>query len=217
MTPSIQQFQYNEDGSISLKGQPGITVKVVAAQDAALATALAEQMERDLGLPHYREDWERFAESTGMSSRMIRFILLDESESRLVGSPRYQPQTIAYPDSCVLEFGHRGFAVGRVTGITRCVNPSEDELQALGVNVPVEGSCLIGEAQLFKSPLAGKAWEAIERGLFTHVCALLFTQPHEPLGGGTLVEVSLVNGDYPGCRNARIIHRWEDTIEQKEI
>ena len=208
MISHLQQFQHNADGSISIKGQPGITVDAIQEQDLAKATAHALQLEKDLELPHYYEERERFAKHNGMSNRIVSFILVDESKSRLVGNPRYQAQTIAFPPSCFLEFGHRGFVVGHVTGISRCVNPTKDDLTALGVNVPVEGSCLLGEAQLFDSPLAGKAWEAIQRGVFTHVCPLLLRQHHEPLGSGSLVEVSLVTGDYPGCRNARILKTW---------
>ena len=90
MISRLQQFQHNEDGTISIKGQPGIVVEAIAEQDLALATAHAVQLEKVLGLPHYREDWERFAAYTGMSSRMVKFVLVDESISRLVGSPRYQ-------------------------------------------------------------------------------------------------------------------------------
>lgn len=146
---------------------------------------------------------------TGMSNRWLSFVLVDGSESRLVGNPRYQPQTIAFPPSCPLEFGHRGFVVGRVSEITRHLNPTQNDLKAIGVNVPVEGSLLLGQAQLFDSPLADKAWEAIERGIFTHVCPILFREHHEPLGSGSLWEASLITGDYPGCRNARILRKWE--------
>lgn len=96
-----------------------------------------------------------------------------------------------------------------LTSITQCFDLPAEALKTLGIDVPIEGACLIGEAQLFNSRLADKAWEAMQRGLFTHVCPLLFRQPQEPLGGGTLVEVSLVSGDYPGCRNARIVKAWE--------
>lgn len=209
MISRLQQFQHNEDGTISIKGQPGIVVEAIAEQDLALATAHALQLENVLGLPHYREDWERFAAYTGMSSRMVKFVLVDESISRLVGSPRYQPRNITWPASCALEFGHRGFLVGMLTSITQCFDLPAEALKTLGIDVPIEGACLIGEAQLFNSRLADKAWEAMQRGLFTHVCPLLFRQPQEPLGGGTLVEVSLVSGDYPGCRNARIVKAWE--------
>jgi len=96
-----------------------------------------------------------------------------------------------------------------LTSITQCFDLPAEALKTLGIDVPIEGACLIGEAQLFNSRLADKAWEAIQRGIFSHVCAVLFRQPNESPGTGSVVEVSLVTGDFPGCRNARILKTWE--------
>ena len=81
----------------------------------------------------------------------------------------------------------------------------------MGIEVPayVEGDCLIGDAQLFNSPLADRAWEAMEREIFSHVCVVVFRQNTQALGTGQLVEVSLTTDDYPGCQNARILKAWE--------
>lgn len=211
MISSIQQYQHNDDGSISLKGHPNIKVEPIQEQDLERATAEAAAFDRALGLPQYFEQWAALSCHTGMSDRRLSFVIMDESESRLVGNPRYQPRTVALPPSCLLEFGHRGFVVGVVNLITRCFDGTKEGLRAIGYEVPgeVEGACLIGEAQLFNSSLADKAWEAIERGLFTHVCPVLFKEPHEALGGGKLVEVSLVTGSVPGCKNAKILRGWE--------
>lgn len=209
MISTIQQYEHHPDGRVSLKGQPGVTVDAIAEQDLERATAAAFALEKELGLPHYFEEWQALAHASDMSSRMLRFILMDESASRLVGSPRYQPRNITWSASCALEFGHRGFLVGRLTSIIQCFDLPAEVLKALGIDDPVEGACLIGEAQLFKSRLADKAWEAIQRGIFTHVCPLLFRQPHQTLGTGQIVEVSLVTGELPGCRNARMLKAWE--------
>ncbi|QOJ34051.1 MAG: hypothetical protein HRU82_03400 [Nitrospira sp.] len=208
MISSIQQYIHNPDGTISLKGRPGVRVQAIQEQDLERATAAAHAMEQALSLPHYYEQWQALAHATGMSSRMVRFILADESVSRLSGNPRYQPRNITWPASCGLEFGHRGFLVGMLTSISQCFDLSAEALKTIGVDVPVEGACLVGEAQLFNSRLADKAWEAIQRGIFTHVCPLLYQQPNEPLGAGKLVEVSLVTGELPGCQNARILKAW---------
>lgn len=213
MISSIQQYIHNPDGSIFVKGQPGLTVDAIEDQDLALATTLAQQLEKDLGLPHYLEDWQKLAKVTGMSSRRLSFVIADESESRFKGNPRYQAQNIAFSPSCLLEFGHRGFAVGLVSGIIRYLNPTQHDLKSIGVNVPVEGSVLLGQAQLFDSLLADKAWEGLHRQIFTHVCPILLRPPGEPIGSGSLMEVSLITGDRPGCRNARILKTWEGAAE----
>jgi hypothetical protein len=78
------------------------------------------------------------------------------------------------------------------------------------IEVPpdVEGDCIIAQAQLFDSLLAEKAFEGLQRGIFTHVCPLILRKPDEPLGTGQLVEVSLTTDDYPGCPGARILKTW---------
>ncbi|MBP8154708.1 MAG: hypothetical protein KAX87_05405, partial [Nitrospira sp.] len=47
-----------------------------------------------------------------------------------------------------------------LTSITQCFDLPAEALKTLGIDVPIEGACLIGEAQLFNSRLADKAWEA---------------------------------------------------------
>lgn len=210
MISSIQRYIHHPDGTISLKRHPGVKVEAIEEQDLERATAAAHALEKALGLPHYYEQWQALAQSSGMSTRMIKFVLVDESESRLVGNPRYQPRNITWPASCGLDFGHRGFLVGMLTSISQCFDLSAEALKTLGVDVPVEGACLIGEAKLFNSRLADKAWDAIQRGIFTHVCPILFQEQNKPLGAGRIVEVSLVTAELPGCRNARILKTWEE-------
>lgn len=209
MISQFQQFVHHPDGGISLEGFPGITLDMIQEQ----GRAQAETIERELGLPTYFEEWAELAKPQGLSGRMVRFVLADESVTRFHGNPRLQPTKIALPPTavCHLEFGHRGFLVGVVSAFFPGYLDYRADLKQIGLEVPsfVEGDCILAQAQLFASPLADKAWEAIERGIFTHVCPLLLRNDTEPLGTGRLVEVSLTTGEYPGCPGARILKTWE--------
>ncbi|MGH7216619.1 MAG: hypothetical protein ACREIG_05235 [Nitrospiraceae bacterium] len=83
-------------------------------------------------------------------------------------------------------------------------------LKQMQIDVPpdVEGDGFIAQARLFDSPLVGKAWDALQRGIFTHVCPLIFRKPDEPAGTDQLVEVSLTTSDYPSCPGARVLKTW---------
>ena len=214
MISQFQQYVHHPDGTITLKGLPGIKLDMIQEQ----GRATARNIERELALPTYFEEWEILAkpratypEASFSSRRMVRFVLADESVTRLQGNPRLQPQRITLPGCCPLEFAHRGFVVGVVFGFFLGFAESRQDLQHLGIEVPatVEGDCIIAQAELFDSPLADKAWEAIGRGIFTHVCPLILRQDTEPLGTGQLVEVSLTTDDYPGCPGARVLKNWE--------
>lgn len=140
-------------------------------------------------------------------------MLLDESETRLQGNPRLQPRLIGLPPTatCPLEFEHQGFVVGSVYAFFLGIKENADDLRRMQIDIPdwVEGECILAQAQLFASPLADKAWEALQRGIFTHVCPLVLRQDAAPLGTGQLVEVSLTTSDYPGCPGAKIMKIWE--------
>jgi hypothetical protein len=208
MISPIQQFVHNEDGTISLKGRPGVRVDVIEQQ----GYATARDIQKELHLPRYFEEWQELAEPIGLSRRQLQFIVADESATRFPGSIRLQPRKIVLPHSCYLEFGHRSFIVGVVTSLILVDAAAREELKQAGLDIPssTEGDCIVGTARLFDSPLASKAWEALQRGIFSHVCPLLFRQDHEPLGTGQLVEVSLTTDDYPGCPGARILKTWEN-------
>lgn len=209
MISQFQQYVHHPDGSISIEGFPGIKLDMIQEQ----GRAQAEAIERALDLPVYFEEWAELAKPHGLSGRMVRFVLADESVTRFPGNPRLQPRSITLPPSlvCHLEFGHRGFVVGVVSAFFPGYVDCREDLKQIGLEVPsfVEGDCLIAQAQLFASPLADKAWEATERGIFTHVCPLLLRNDTEPLGTGRLVEVSLTTGEYPGCPGARVLKHWE--------
>jgi hypothetical protein len=209
MKSQFQQYEHHPDCTITLEGLPH--VKIDTIQDQGHATA--RDLERELGMPTYFEEWEALATPLGLSPRMVRFVLMDESETRLQGNPRLQPRLITLPPTatCPLEFGHRGFVVGMVSAFFLGFKENIEDLRRMQIDIPahVEGECILAQAQLFDSPLADKAWEALQRGLFTHVCPLILRQNHEPPGTGQLVEVSLTTGDYPGCPGAKILKMWE--------
>jgi hypothetical protein len=137
---------------------------------------------------------------------------MDQGETRFHGHYRLQPQQIVLPALCHLEFGHRGFVVGVVDAFVLGFTENRKDLNRLGIDLPadVEGDCILAHAQLFYSRLADKAWQALQRGIFTHVCPLILRENTDaPLGTGQLVEVSVTTGDYPGCPGARILKWWE--------
>jgi hypothetical protein len=207
MRSALQQFVHHPDGSISVEGYPDVALEVIADQGHATGRDITTA----LGLPTYFEDWEVLAQSRGVSARHARFILMDESETKFPGHYRLQPQRVTLPPLCYLEFAHRGFIVGVVHSFILGFRDNLDTLTHMGIAVPadVEGDYLIGQATLFESPLAEKAWDGLRTGLFTHVCPALLRQPDELAGTGRLMEVSLTTDDNPGCPGARILKTWE--------
>ena len=209
MISQLQQYVHHSDGTITLACLPGLPVEVIQEQ----GKVTARDLERELGLPHYFEEWEAMAKPNGFSPRQIRFVLLDESQTRLPGSYRLRPKEITLPPTgtCYLEFGHKGFLIGVVSVFYLGFKDNLDDLAQMGIDIPmfVEGDCMIAQATLFNSPLADKAWEALQCGVFTHVCPLILKRTDDPIGAGQLTEVSLVTGDYPGIPGARIMKWWE--------
>ena len=135
-----------------------------------------------------------------------------QSETRFPDRYRFQPQRIALPSTCHLEIGHRGFLIGIVhTFILRFDEMRVQIPTKFGVELPkeVEGDYVVGQATLFDSPLAERAWDALRLGIFLHVCPLVFRKIDEPAGMGQLVEISLVDGAYTGCQNARVRKTWK--------
>jgi len=131
----------------------------------------------------------------------LTFVLMDESKTNLVGHPRMQPKQIALPTQCSLELGHSGFLIGSLYGYFLGRLPP-------GFNVPLptlEGDFIIGMAHFFDSPLAEKAQEGLQRGIFTHVCPVVWSPPGAPVGTGMLTQTTLTTGDYPGCPHARVL------------
>jgi hypothetical protein len=163
----------------------------------------------ELSLPTYAEEWAQWAEVRGMSTRSVRFIVMDQSESRLPGHTRLTPQTVTLPDTVPLELGHSGFLIGVVHAFVT----GFDEVRAMipdlfNIEIPdpqPEGDYIIGTARLFDSPLANAAWRGLQRGIFSHVCPMVLTAERVE----TLVQVTLTPGDYVGCTGARVLATWE--------
>jgi hypothetical protein len=203
-----QQYNHQPNGTITLEGLPGVDIEVIEEQ----GRVTGRNLEAELGLPKYFEEWEELAKPRGLSRRYIQFILMDQSATRFPDRYRLQPKRVTLPSTCHLEFGHRGFVVGIVHSFLLGFEELREQIPSMfSVELPeeVEGDYIVAQATLFDSPLAEKAWEALQRGIFTHVCPLIFRKTGEPAGTGQLVEVSLVDGDYPGCENAKVLKTWE--------
>ncbi len=161
----------------------------------------------ELDLP---KDWgklEAMAQPKGMSTRRLRFILVDESLTALPGIPRFKPQQwLFFPgEQYRFTLAHLGFVIGSVTNIWRA-KPGEFEPGT------VEGAAILAEATLYDSALADAAWRGIQQGIFGHACGVVHMwRAPLPDGGEVakdeLLEVALI--DRPGCRNARILRSWE--------
>jgi len=203
-----QQFTRLPDGSITLEGHPELAIEVIEEQ----GPATGRDIESELGLPKYYEEWELLAQARGLSGRQIQFICADESPTRFPGHYRFQPRRITLPTTCHLEFGHRGFVVGTVHPFLLGFDELRelvDSMFSFEIPQELQGDYIIGQATLFDSPLADKAWDALRLGIFSHVCPLVLRQLDEPVGTGQLVEVSLVSNDYPECPGAKIFKMWD--------
>lgn len=206
---SLIQFTQQPGGVMGLKNLPNITLEAIQDQ----GTVTGRDWPSELSLPTYYEDWELLSRIRGVSPRHVRFVLMDESPTRLPGNPRLQPQkvTLPMPQTCALELGHTGFLIGVVYAYIVGFDELRTEVPSmLGIELPMEldGDYIIGQAQLFDSPLADAAWLGLQRNIFTHVCPNIFRPTGAEPGTGTLVQVTLTPGDYPGCPNARVLNTW---------
>ena len=210
------QFITKSDGTMALKHYPQITLQTVEGQ----GRVTGRDWISELHLPRSSRDLEALARASGMSARGLQFVLMDESPTRLPGHPRLRPEQITLPTfGCQLEFGHLGFIIG-VVGLFVLRSPkvpSSEEPEQLRSIEPFsmpftpDGHFVLAQAWLYNSPLAEAAWLGITRGIFTHVCPVVFRSSDAPADSGTLVQVSLVPGDFPGCANARVLRRWEES------
>ncbi len=204
------QFVHRPDGSIELDGCPNVTLQTIEQQ----GKVRGRDWQRELRLPKYEEEWQALSVVRGLSQRHVRFVLIDESPSRLPGHPRATPsQWVLPPQGCPFELGHTGFVIGLMSAFVLGFGPDRREVPAcLGIDLPCdfnpEGDFILGQAVLFDSDLANIAWTGLEKEIFSHVCPVTFRQAAPP-HVETLVQVTLTPGDYPGCSNARVIAIWE--------
>lgn len=218
MFPHLSQFQFEQrqDGKMGIKGHPSVILETVEGQ----GRVTGRDWQSELFLPKYREDWEALARPRGLSARRVSFVLMDEAPTNQKGHPRLRPEMIELPTSCQFELGHTGFVVGIVNYFVPLLRSQKlsrsDEPMLLPSSEPLslpftpEGSFVIAYAQLYDSPLAEAAWLGITRGIFSHACPVIFKPFGAPASTGTLLQVSLVPGDFPGCPNARILRQWEE-------
>lgn len=170
----------------------------------------------ELGMPIDYEAWLVMSRIRGLSSRHIRFVLMDESAPRLSGNPRLQPQKATLSHTCPIELGHTGFVVGFVYTFILGFDELRTEIPSMfGFELPrgLEGDFVIGQARLFDSLLAKKAWQGLQQGTFTHVCHAhlcpLLSGPSYTPGPPQIIEVSLTTDDSHGYPGARVLKTWE--------
>jgi hypothetical protein len=176
---------------------PALTLNTVEQQ----GKVAGRDWQQELSLPYYFEEWEALATPKSDAHRgQLTFVLLDESETNLPGHPRMRPTQIVLPTACRLELGHTGFLIGSIGAFF---------LGGALLNIPLpnglEGDFIIGQATFFDSALAERAQEGLTRGIFTHVCPVVWSTEGASPGTGLVVQVSLVSGDYPGCPNSRVL------------
>lgn len=203
------QYIHQPDGRVTLDGLPNVTVAIIQEQ----GIVEGRDWQHELGLPTYFEEYEEMARPRrSTSGRRLRFVLMDESVTRLPGNPRLQPSRVLlpFPTRVPLTISHTGFIVGSVYSFLLGSEAEEEAFKKVGIEPPdfAEGHWILSEAELFDSPLADKAWQGLQQQIFTHTCPVLFRKPDEPIGGGELVEVALTPGDYPGCPGARVMKTW---------
>lgn len=212
----IGQFAQKQDGTIALRNFPQVTVEVVQEEwPLGVRNWLGE-----LGLPNNHEDLDILARPRGMSARRISFILLDEAPTRFPGQPRLNPENIGLPPAVQFELGHIGYAIGTVDYFvpllqSRKLSSSDQpvllqSIEPFSITFSPEGSYVVAQAKFYDSPLAEAAWLGITRGIFSHACPVVFRRSDEAADTGTLIQVSLVTSDFPGCNNARILRQWEE-------
>lgn len=203
------QYRQEPDGTMQLKDLPDMTLETIEQQ----GTAIGRNWEGELGLPHYYEDWEAMAQVEGLSEHRVAFVLLDEAPTSLPGAPRMSPRQVTLPQNCPLELGHTGFVIGTCHAWVFGFGENRSEIAAMfGIKLPseVERDWIVGYAQLFHSQLAQRAWEGIHQHIFTHVCPNILRPHGAAAGTGSLIQVTLTPGDYPGCPNARVLRSWDE-------
>jgi hypothetical protein len=220
--PAKSSLRYNiqQDGSCLVAGLEGVQIVGV---DVVPESGPVRDWLAELGIP---KDWgaiEAMAQPRGLTARRIRFIVCDESPTRFPGNPRLQPSHIIIPhDQRLLTLGHLSYNVGILEWLNhgipqaclsdvdfmRALNPSSDLFLAPDEGPEPEGRFILGQARLFDSELADKAWQGIEWKIFTHVCGVLLripaTSPYQQIA-----EVAIIDGPGAGCPGARILKHWE--------
>ena len=78
------QYAHQPDGRITVEGLPNVNIHTIAEQGAVQG----RNWQQELNLPTNHEEWEAMARPHSLTSgRRIRFVLMDESVTRLQSSP----------------------------------------------------------------------------------------------------------------------------------
>lgn len=209
----LSPFQFVQDpgGALRLADFPDVTLHTIAEQ----GTVEGRPWQQELGLPYSFEEWEALARlRTDRPHGEVTFVLMDESPTRLPGQPRLRPKQVLVSPVCALELAHSGFVIGTVDAYVMGIDEGRTTHPAwFTVPLPsdLEGDVIVGHARFFDSAMAEAAQEGLARGIFTHVCPVLWTPTGAVLGTGALVQVSLVPGDFPGCPRARVLD-WSAAV-----
>jgi hypothetical protein len=149
------------------------------------------------------KSWERIDQMAvvkGLSRRKFECIIADSSPTKFPGNPRFNISKWTYPSGGLyLELGH----LGRYIGVLEHIwlgSPSKVQT--------VEPPFIMAQATFFDSELAERAWQGLQRGIFTHVSPVLLLPTNEPTGPAILLRAGLT--DVPSCENARVIRSWEE-------
>lgn len=185
------------NGGVSVYGPDG---GHAASVDVVQESGPVRDWMKELCLP---KDWgalDVLARPDGFSSRMIQFVLIDQSPTRYPGGWCFEPQRWTYdPYGQLLTLGHLGLVIGACEHIRAGHRDEAPHAQ---------GHFLIGQARLYNSKLARAAWLGILDGIFPYVSAIVARPADEPPGGGRMLEVGIT--DDPGCLGARVLKTWEE-------
>lgn len=204
------QFTLSQNGEPVLADMPTLALHTVEGQSSLMAT----EWPQALGLPIYREQWEELARLRSDDCKgTLTCVLMDESQTKLIGNPRLRPKEITLPSAAGMEIAHTGFVVGMFHSyILGEANDGEGLSLApySTVSIPdnLEGAFIVAVGCFYDSPLAERALEGIKKNLLSHVCPIIWTPPGADVGTGKLVEISLV-ADFPGCPLSQIIS-WSE-------
>ncbi|WP_447979029.1 hypothetical protein [Candidatus Nitrospira bockiana] len=216
--PSLSpiQLQQHPDGTCTVAGMPGITVEVNQDPEPVRDWVSELQLPADLGdysSPELRRRYEPLARPRGLSNRRLWLIVVDETPPRIPAARQHPHQLSFALGGQLLTLEHLGFAIGVCEDIVPGV-PSSDEWYehaAAIQRVPeAVGAFIVGTARLYNSALADAAWLGLERGIFGHVCPVIFRATGEPAGTGELVEIALTHRPvFPG---SRVLKWWEGDV-----
>ena len=191
-TSARMPLAQHPDGEWYVEGVERVQRVEVVRDDTPVRDWLAE-----LDIP---KDWtllDEMATPRGLSGRHLLAILGDESPTKLPDAPLLQPATWTWGADIAVTLSHLPLVVG-VASMVMHAKP--------GAWPDTTGETVVGILRLYDSPLAAKAWEGVERGIFRFTSCILERPLDAPPGTGRIQEIGLT--DSPGCPNARVTETW---------